>query len=717
MKCLECQLDNLPDAVFCVHCTASLKSVDETQAYNQNISSTPRYNLSHGYIFADKYEIMEKLGGGGMGVVYKARDIKLKRFVALKLLPPELTRDDEARERFTQEAQAASILDHPNICTIHEIDEDKEDKMFIAMACYQGETVHKRIKRGPLPINEIIEIAIQVAQGLEQAHSKGIMHRDIKPSNLIITESGLVKIVDFGLAKLADITRTSTVMGTAAYMSPEQAGGKEVDHRTDLWSLGVVIYEMTTSCLPFPQVNVPALIHAILNDTPPAPREVKSEIPEDLDRIILRCMRKQPEDRFSTARVLISRLEKARRNLMRPSKLAEAAAPYKPYKMEEKKEQERRLATVMFVEISGINEILSTREEEEMVAVMGRCLGLLNDISSKYGGVLNKITGSRFSIFFGIPKAIEDAPKRAVNAAIELRNKVNDLNQKEKLNIHLDVQIGINTGIVFTGALSEEEKNDYSIMGETVVLASHLKDISREGQIFASPMTYRHTKKKFEFRETKKTIPFKGKVKSIPVYELLSIKEKIYRAGSSTERMIYSELVGREEELAKLELYVLKAMNEEGSVISLIGEAGIGKSRLIAELKNKEAVQRTMLLQGRALSIGRNFSFHPIIDVLKSWAGIKEDDTAIESFHKLEKRIRFVYPEGINEVFPFVATLMGMKLSGKYADRVKGIEGEALEKLLLKNFRDLLTKAAAQKTVVFIMEDLHWADLSSLKLL
>jgi serine/threonine protein kinase len=200
------------------------------------------------------YKIIEKLGAGGMGVVYKAEDTKLKRAVAMKFLPMELTCDPEAKQRFIHEAQTASALDHQNICTVHEIDEAEEGQTFIVMACYEGETLKVKIQKGPMIVEEAIDIALQVAQDLEKAHKKGIVHRDIKPANIFVTEDGVVKIVDFGLAKLAGqvkLTKTGTTTGTIAYMSPEQIQASEADHRSDLWSLGVLLYEMLTGELPF----------------------------------------------------------------------------------------------------------------------------------------------------------------------------------------------------------------------------------------------------------------------------------------------------------------------------------------------------------------------------------------------------------------------------------------------------------------------------------
>src|SRR5437867_2136143 len=196
------------------------------------------------------YKILEKLGEGGMGVVYKAEDNKLKRTVALKFLPPEMTSDEAAKRRFIHEAQAASALDHPNIAVVHEIDETNDGRSFICMAYYEGETLKARIERGPLPLTVAIQIALQVADGLQRAHEAGIIHRDIKPANIMITNRGEAKIVDFGLAKLNRDSRSTTSgfhAGTAAYMSPEQVKGETIDSRSDLFSLGIVLYEMLTA--------------------------------------------------------------------------------------------------------------------------------------------------------------------------------------------------------------------------------------------------------------------------------------------------------------------------------------------------------------------------------------------------------------------------------------------------------------------------------------
>jgi serine/threonine protein kinase/Tol biopolymer transport system component len=246
------------------------------------------------------YEVLELIGGGGMGVVYKARDVRLERTAALKFLPPELTRDPGAKERFVHEARAASSLDHPNLCTILELGESPDGRLYLAMPCYDGETLRRRIERGPLPVAEAVDVAEQIARGLAKAHRNGIIHRDIKPANVIVTGDGVVKILDFGLAKLAGavaLSRTGSSAGTPAYMSPEQARGDEVDPRTDLWSLGVVLYEMLAGHRPFRGDREQAVIYSILNDRPQPLSAVRPEAPPELARLVDRLLAKEPAER------------------------------------------------------------------------------------------------------------------------------------------------------------------------------------------------------------------------------------------------------------------------------------------------------------------------------------------------------------------------------------------------------------------------------------
>jgi serine/threonine protein kinase len=278
------------------------------------------------------YKILEKLGEGGMGVVYKAEDTKLKRTVALKFLPPELTRDPEAKERFTHEAQAASALEHPNICNIHEIGETDDGRSFIVMACYEGQTLKDKIEGGPLPFKNAIDLAIQIGQGLEKAHGKNIVHRDIKPANVMITDDGIAKILDFGLAKLRGrtvLTKTGTTLGTVTYMSPEQVKGDEIDRRSDIWSLGVVLYEMITGVVPFKGEYENAIQYSILNVRPEAITGLRSGIPLEVERIVNKCLEKDKAYRYQHIDELLTDLKRVKRDTSEVSLVTDQATAEK----------------------------------------------------------------------------------------------------------------------------------------------------------------------------------------------------------------------------------------------------------------------------------------------------------------------------------------------------------------------------------------------------
>ncbi|MFX0198995.1 MAG: protein kinase [Candidatus Hodarchaeota archaeon] len=314
MKCPKCQAEILDDSRFCSKCGTPIHPTEEIFISQTRTILKPMEELRSGTALGNKYKIIEILGRGGMGIVYKAEDAKLKRNVALKFLPPELMRDEEAKERFVLEAQAAAALYHPNICTIYEITEE-EGKSFIAMEYIEGQSLKAKIRKRPLQVEEALDIAIQVAEGLDEAHKKEIVHRDIKSANIMVTDRGQAKIMDFGLAKVKGgtlLTREGTTLGTVAYMSPEQARGEEVDHRSDIWSLGVVLYEMFSGKLPFMGDREASILYSVVHEEPKTLKAIKPDISVELQQIINRALKKKPDSRYSSASEMLNDLKKYR---------------------------------------------------------------------------------------------------------------------------------------------------------------------------------------------------------------------------------------------------------------------------------------------------------------------------------------------------------------------------------------------------------------------
>ncbi len=382
----------------------------------------------------------------------------------------------------------------------------------------------------------------------------------------------------------------------------------------------------------------------------------------------------------------------------------------------EKLEGERRQVTVLFCDMKGFTPLVDGLDSESAYQIMDKVYEILIHSVHEFEGTVNEMTGDGIMALFGAPVAQEDAPQRAVRAAIGIHRDIARFNHQDLSIAPLKMRIGIHTGPVIVGTLGNEQRVEFKAVGDTVNLASRLEQMAEPGTTLVTEETFKQTRHIFRFKAIgKKAI--KGKKDPVLVYNVLSAKKDIFHSRMGAERLIYSKMVGRHQQLDHLELQLMKVVKGQGSIISIIGEAGIGKSRLAAEMKESAVIKRIFWLEGRAVSIGRHLSFHPIIDLLKQWAQINHDDSDAVAYGKLKIALKRIFPDEFSKRLPFVAALMGIKLYDDEADTVKDIEGEALEKLIIENVRELLIRTSELTPLVVLIEDLHWFDTSSIELL
>jgi class 3 adenylate cyclase/tetratricopeptide (TPR) repeat protein len=381
-----------------------------------------------------------------------------------------------------------------------------------------------------------------------------------------------------------------------------------------------------------------------------------------------------------------------------------------------KKESERRTASVIFADISGFTAMSEKIDPEEMTAIVNDCFNRMGRVIERQGGTIDKFMGDCIMVLFGVPQAIEDAPQKAVDCAIEMRNVLQEFSEELALDTPLDLHVGINSGEVIYGEIGSEQKKQYTVMGDTVNVASRLEDASDRGQILVGLPTYRATADDFEYRELR-PVTVRGKSEPVPVYELLAARSKGQIDLAMTERMIHSDMIGRDQELELLKGLLARLIQGEGAIVSVTGDAGIGKSRLVRELRTTEPMSKVTLLEGRTQSVGQNLSFHLLADLIRHTAGIEEEDDEPEQVRKLTRLVNEYNPREFAEIFPFLCLVLGIEPPGAHQERVHGVEAEGLSKLMLKALRGLLLGAAEQAPVVIRLEDLHWSDQSSIDLL
>jgi class 3 adenylate cyclase len=384
----------------------------------------------------------------------------------------------------------------------------------------------------------------------------------------------------------------------------------------------------------------------------------------------------------------------------------------------EPRESLRRQATVLFADISGFTAMSEKLDAEQVTEIMNACFARVERVIREHGGTIDKFIGDAVMALFGATSALENAPRRAVAAALAIRAALVRFNQQHDLPVPLEVHIGVNSGLVIAGDVGGEHKRDFTVMGDPVNLAARLEDASSNGQIFVGPATYAATREHFDYRRLK-PLTLKGKAMPVAAYEVLAAKSGAQLARLvARSRQIRSELVGRDDELRTLRERISRlARDGAGGIVSLVGDAGIGKSRLLAELGDLPELRDVLVLRGHCDAVGAGLSFHPFVDLLRGWAGLLDTDDDGAALGKLAGALATSLPGRVDDVLPFVATLLGLRVEGEPGARIAALESDALEKLVTKALNDIVTALAARRPLVLLFEDLHWADLSSIKLL
>lgn len=652
------------------------------------------------------YDILEKLGGGGMGVVFRARDRRLERTVALKFLPPHLSHDPEAKQRFMVEAQAAAALDHPHICTLFEIGQTDDGQLFLAMPCYDGETLKRRLSRGPLPLAEAVDLASQAASGLAAAHARGIVHRDIKPANLIVTRDGVLKIVDFGIAKLSDVSVTTPGLtpGTVAYMSPEQARGEAVDARSDVWSLGVVLYEALAGRRPFVGPSDEVVLQAIRRVDPEPVGALRPEVPPAVEAIVRRALARDPAARYESG----AALQDALAGLLRQDGTGvgddRSTGAGSTAGGELTADGERRQATLVVATVGGFGALVEECAPDEVRTVVARIRAASEDVATRFGGVVNGFEDERIELLFGVPVSHEDHCFRAVRAALELHERVRSIEAPSGGERRLTLQTGVDTGQVVAQRVADGAR--LRLVGTPTRTAARLQAHAASDELWITPACQRMVGPFFDTEPGEpRSLGADAVVTPHRVRRLSGLRTRI-EAG---RRVGLTRYVGRGEELARLGEALDGARSGRGHVVGILGEAGVGKSRLVHEFRSAHEGPDILFLEGRCQSYGGTVAYLPFLEVLRGALGL-EDTEPVDRAAAVVEGIGAIGEE-LEELVPLYLHLLS--LSHPDHPLPTQLQGESLRHAIQEALAGVVTLLTRRGPVVLLLEDLHWADDAS----
>ncbi len=664
----------------------------------------------------DRYRVIDRLGGGGMGIVYRARDERLDRDVALKFLSPHLSSDAAAKKRFMVEARAAASLEHPNICTVHEIGETGDGQLYIVMGCYDGETVATRVARGPLAVRDALEIASDVARGLAKAHARGIVHRDIKPANIMITADGVVKILDFGIAKLSDINVTQTVgvIGTLAYMSPEQAFGDAVDARADVWALGVVLHEMLIGGRPFGGPGEQAMLYSILTQELEPLAATRSDVPDAVDTLLRRALAKNPTDRFADAQEMLVALQGVTRASVAAEHSANPVVSRSPTPIDNgtlatptdsvlSRAGERRHATVVVTGISGYDQLVEHLASREVDALTAAVRDAAAEIAIRHGGIVNHFAAEEAILLFGVTAAHEDDYLRAVRAALELHERVRTI--ADDTGAKLRLRTGVHTGALVAQRQRAGDRR-FRLTGAPLEVATRLAALAGADAILVSPECHRLIAP-FVDAEAGPSMAILPNAPPVTPYRIVG-ESSVQTRLEVAERSGLTPYAGRLRELAMLEEQLGTAVRGEGGLAVVIGDPGSGKSRLLHELRHCVEQTDARLVLGRCDAYGRTTPYMPFVQALRDLLGVHDDGRDTED--QIIARVRAITPD-LEDSLPLYLALVAIDSAAHPLP--KHLHGEHLQAAMLEALTAVFTLHARGRPTVLLLEDWHWADEAS----
>ncbi len=662
------------------------------------------------------YCIESLLGEGGMGAVYKAKDTRLQRAVALKFPTQNEQQPTVSHERFLIEAQAASRLDHVNICTIYDIGKTESGQPYIAMGYYPGDSLAKHIAQQPPNLTHSLEIVTQILRGAETAHQQGIFHRDLKPENIILTQNNVVKILDFGIAKITgvDITMTGNQIGTIAYMSPEQLQGKNASQQSDIWSCGVILYELLTGERPFKGRANHEIMYSIIQDAHQPLKNLNPGLPDELQRIIDRMLCHDLQLRYPSAQSVLDELFHVSQTLngFTATNLSARIKPQISTHTQQHKtsatttfltsDGDVRQATVMSVDLCNYSTLLQSIEPETSQQIIQQFFKQIKKVILSYGGTINREIDNTVIAIFGVPIAHENDARRAIHAAFACHSTIKNLgiNFQQQLTVH----IGIANGSVLMNNTADSSNQQFTLSGDSLTLATRLDDLAQTNETIISDSLQQIINQHFICEHTG-SVKVRYQQEPIEIWRVLSDKH--------IEMNCDQPLFGRTSELQQFtNLLHTSQAQRQGQVVYICGEAGIGKTRFANECKQIAGQSGYEAHQGLILNFGVSQGQGAVAAIIRSMLSLSQPADVTQHQMRIELLIKTRISNADHVIH--LNDFLGLPLNEAQQRLFDVMDHAARMQSMQDVVKSIIRNNAQQQPLLILFEDLHWADINTL---